>query len=187
MARRDEGDIKRRFADEAAPEGRAEEEAQMENEADTSAMTESAGDDDYDLSNIPRALQGHARQLLEELQRRDTIWDSNIYAHEADPNPTRMNIDTARFLQLAVRNTHRADNNLSAGPRTVAAIGLLKFHADRDPPLTSHLGETVLRDLRREYGTKIRPSAFTPRVIKRRAKKPLKVGEKSSVTLQRQA
>ena len=103
------------------------------------------------------------------------------YAHEADPNPTRMNIDTARFLQLAVRNTHRADNNLAAGPRTVAAIGLLKFHADRDPTLTSYLGETVLRDLRREYGTEIRPSAFTPRVMKRRAKKPLKVGEKSTV------
>src|SRR3981189_285612 len=180
MARQDE----QRFEDEAAAEQRAEEDAQMENEADTSAMTQSAGDDDYDLSNVPRALQGHARQLLEELQRRDIIWDSNIYAHEADPNPTQMNIDTARFLQLAVRNTHRADNNLSAGPRTVAAIGLLKFHADRDPTLTSYLGETVLRDLRREYGTEIRPSAFTPRVIKRRAKKPqkpLKVGEKSTV------
>ena len=162
----------------------------MENEPDTSAMTGSAGDDDYDLSNIPRALQGHARQLLEELQRRDIIWDSNIYAHAADPNPTRLNIDTSRFLQLAVRNTHWADNNLSAGPRTLEAIGLLKFHADRDPTLTSYFGETVLRDLRREYGTEIRPSAFTPRVIKRRAKKPqkpLKVGEKSSVTLQRQA
>src|SRR3981189_2541356 len=145
MARQDE----QRFEDEAAAEQRAEEDAQMENEADTSAMTQSAGDDDYDLSNIPRALQGHARQLLEELEHTEIIRHSNIVAHEADPNPTRMNIDTARFLQLAVRNTHSADNNLAAGPRTVATIGLLKFHADRDPTLISYLGETVLRDLRR--------------------------------------
>ena len=95
----------------------------MENEPDTSAMEESVGGDEYDLSGIQRLLQDHARQLLEELLQRDILWDSIVYAHAADPQPNQMNIDTPRFLHLAVRNTHRAGNNLIAGPRTLAAIG----------------------------------------------------------------
>ena len=72
----------------------------------------------------------------------------NFYPHEADDRQTQENIDVPTFLHLAVRNVRNPGNNLRAGPRTLAAIEFLKFHADQDPILTSYLGETILRDFR---------------------------------------
>src|SRR3977135_1380563 len=127
------------------------EQADMETEEAMETEESQAGEVRYDLRSIPAKLREHALALLVQFEQREILFDSNVYAHADDPYPDQMNIDVPRFLQLAVRNIHKKDNNLAAGPRTLEAIERLKFHADRDPPLTSFLGATILRDLRREY------------------------------------
>ena len=186
--RRAEEEEQRRAEEEE--QRRLEEEAQRDNE-DTSAAEDSSvvdsaaeesfADHDYNLSEIPANLEYNARQLLNQLMMRDILIGRNFYPHADDDRQTQVNIDVPTFLQLAVRNVRNPGNNLRAGPRTLAAIELLKLHAHRDPILTAYLGETVLRDFRQQHPqSEIEPSNLVPymrkstRYIETPPKKPRK-------------
>src|SRR3977135_3747244 len=83
------------------------EQADMETEEAIETEESQAGEVQYDLRSIPAKLREHAQQLLDQLEQREILFDSNVYAHADDPYPDQMNIDVPRFLQLAVRNIHK--------------------------------------------------------------------------------
>src|SRR3977135_1110777 len=83
------------------------EQADMETEEAIETEESQAGEVRYDLRSIPAKLREHAQQLLDQLEQREILFDSNVYAHADHPYPDQMNIDVPRFLQLAVRNIHK--------------------------------------------------------------------------------
>src|SRR3977135_3927401 len=87
----------------------AAEQAQTDAETKEALETEESqtGEVQYDLRSIPAKLREHAQQLLDQLEQREILFDSNVYAHADNPYPDQMNIDVPRFLQLAVRNIHK--------------------------------------------------------------------------------
>src|SRR3977135_2506174 len=86
---------------------REAEQADMETEEAIETEESQAGEVRYDLRSIPAKLREHAQQLLDQLEQREILFDSNVYAHADHPYPDQMNIDVPRFLQLAVRNIHK--------------------------------------------------------------------------------
>src|SRR3977135_2085063 len=117
---------------------------------------------DY-LKNIPPALHGRAQQLIDQLERRGILDGSTVYPpHERETNYPIENVDVPRLIQLCVRDTHRKDDNLQAGPRTTSAFEMIQAHGRHDPDLTAYFGASLLRAFRRDYPrAEIQPSRLT--------------------------
>src|SRR3977135_1640319 len=66
------------------------------------------------------------------------------------------------LLKLCVRDTHRNDDNLHAGPRTTSAFEMIQAHGRHDPNLTAYFGASLLRAFRRDYSrAEIQPTRLT--------------------------